>query len=224
VHHFALLIGYGAAAVNPYLALESVAEMVRDGLLGELSEREAFRRYLKAASKGVLKVMSKMGISTVASYTGPRSSRRSGSIGDWRTGTSMARRAGWAASGWQSWPRRWPGAIVTRTRGPGPARERLELEVGGEYKWRRGGEYHLFNPETVFKLQHATRAKRFDIFREYSASSTSSPSSWRPCAACCGYAPATLRCGHRSPRGGGAGRGHRAALCDRRHVVRVDLR
>ena len=70
VHHFALLIGYGAAAVNPYLALESVAEMVRDGLLGEASEREAFRKYLKAASKGVLKVMSKMGISTVASYTG----------------------------------------------------------------------------------------------------------------------------------------------------------
>ena len=70
VHHFALLIGYGAAAVNPYLALESIAEMVRDGLLGEASEREAFRNYLKAASKGVLKVMSKMGISTVASYTG----------------------------------------------------------------------------------------------------------------------------------------------------------
>ena len=168
VHHFALLIGYGAAAVNPYLALESVAEMVRDGLLGELSEREAFRRYLKAASKGVLKVMSKMGISTVASYTGAQvfeaigldrgladryfhgTPSRLGGIGLAELAEEVARRHRYAYEG--------PGA------GPGE----LELEVGGEYKWRRGGEYHLFNPETVFKLQHATRAKRFDIFREYS--------------------------------------------------------
>jgi glutamate synthase (NADPH/NADH) large chain len=168
VHHFALLIGYGAAAVNPYLALESVAEMVRDGLLGELSEREAFRRYLKAASKGVLKVMSKMGISTVASYTGAQvfeaigldrgladryfhgTPSRLGGIGLAELAEEVARRHRYAYEG--------PGA------GPGE----LELEVGGEYKWRRGGEYHLFNPKTVFKLQHATRAKRFDIFREYS--------------------------------------------------------
>jgi len=168
VHHFALLIGYGAAAVNPYLALESVAEMVRDGLLGEVSEREAFRRYLKAASKGVLKVMSKMGISTVASYTGAQvfeaigldrglvdryfhgTPSRLGGIGLAELAEEVARRHRYAYEG--------PGA------GPGE----LELEVGGEYKWRRGGEYHLFNPKTVFKLQHATRAKRFDIFREYS--------------------------------------------------------
>ena len=168
VHHFALLIGYGAAAVNPYLALESVAEMVRDGLLGEASEREAFRTYLKAASKGVLKVMSKMGISTVASYTGAQvfeaigldrgladryfhgTPSRLGGIGLAELAEEVARRHRYAYEG--------PGA------GPGE----LELEVGGEYKWRRGGEYHLFNPETVFKLQHATRAKRFDIFREYS--------------------------------------------------------
>ena len=168
VHHFALLIGYGAAAVNPYLALESVAEMVRDGLLGEASEREAFRKYLKAASKGVLKVMSKMGISTVASYTGAQvfeaigldrgladryfhgTPSRLGGIGLAELAEEVARRHRYAYEG--------PGA------GPGE----LELEVGGEYKWRRGGEYHLFNPETVFKLQHATRAKRFDIFREYS--------------------------------------------------------
>jgi glutamate synthase (NADPH/NADH) large chain len=168
VHHFALLIGYGAAAVNPYLALESVAEMVRDGLLGEVSEREAFRRYLKAASKGVLKVMSKMGISTVASYTGAQvfeaigldrelvdryfhgTPSRLGGIGLAELAEEVARRHRYAYQGPEA--------------GPGE----LELEVGGEYRWRRGGEYHLFNPKTVFKLQHATRAKRFDVFREYS--------------------------------------------------------
>ena len=168
VHHFALLIGYGAAAVNPYLALESVAEMVRDGLLGEASEREAFRKYLKAASKGVLKVMSKMGISTVASYTGAQvfeaigldralvdryfgsTPSRLGGIGLAELAEEVARRHRYAYEG--------PGAV------PGE----LEIEVGGEYKWRRDGEYHLFNPKTVFKLQHATRSKRFDIFKEYS--------------------------------------------------------
>jgi glutamate synthase (NADPH/NADH) large chain len=168
VHHFALLIGYGAAAVNPYLALESVAEMVRDGLLGEVSEREAFRKYLKAASKGVLKVMSKMGISTVASYTGAQvfeaigldrglvdryfgsTPSRLGGIGLAELAEEVARRHRYAYKG----PQAGPGA--------------LETDVGGEYKWRREGEYHLFNPKTVFKLQHATRAKRFDIFKEYS--------------------------------------------------------
>jgi len=168
VHHFALLIGYGAAAVNPYLALESVAEMTRDGLLGEVTEREAFRNYLKAASKGVLKVMSKMGISTVASYTGAQvfeaigldhelveryfggTPSRLGGIGLSELAEEVARRHEYAYQG--------------RVAGPGE----LEIEVGGEYKWRRSGEYHLFNPKTVFKLQHATRAKRFDVFKEYS--------------------------------------------------------
>jgi glutamate synthase (NADPH/NADH) large chain len=167
VHHFALLIGYGAAAVNPYLALESIAEMVRDGLLGELSEREAFRRYLKAASKGVLKVMSKMGISTVASYTGAQvfeaigldraltdryfgaTPSRLGGIGLAELAEEVARRHRYAYEG----PEASPG--------------QLEIEVGGEYQWRRGGEYHLFNPRTVFKLQHATRAKSFEVFKEY---------------------------------------------------------
>ena len=168
VHHFALLIGYGAAAVNPYLAIDSVGEMVRDGLLGELSERRAVRQYLKAASKGVLKVMSKMGISTVASYTGAQvfeaigldralvdryfggTPSRLGGIGLDDLAEEVARRHRYAYEGPEA--------------GPGE----LEISVGGEYKWRREGEYHLFNPKTVFKLQHATRAKRFDIFKEYS--------------------------------------------------------
>jgi len=167
VHHFALLIGYGAAAVNPYLALDSVGEMARDGGLGEISERRATRQYLRAASKGVLKVMSKMGISTVASYTGAQvfeaigldrdlvdryfggTPSRLGGIGLAELAEEVARRHRYAFEGPQA--------------GPGE----LEIEAGGEYKWRRDGEYHLFNPKTVFKLQHATRAKRYDIFKEY---------------------------------------------------------
>jgi glutamate synthase (NADPH/NADH) large chain len=168
VHHFALLIGYGAAAVNPYLALESVAEMVRDGLLGELTEREAFRKYLKAASKGVLKVMSKMGISTVASYTGAQVFEAIGldrGLVDRYFGSTPSRLGGIGLDELaEEVARRHSYAYEAPQASPG----QLEIEGGGEYKWRRDGEYHLFNPKTVFKLQHATRARRFDIFREYS--------------------------------------------------------
>ena len=167
VHHFALLIGYGAAAVNPYLALESIAEMVRDGLLGEMTEREALRHYLKAASKGVLKVMSKMGISTVASYTGAQVFEAIGLEGglvDRYFGATPSRLGGIGArrAGRGGGP---PPPLRLRGRRACPGE--LEIEVGGEYQWRRGGEYHLFNPRTVFKLQHATRAKRYDVFKEY---------------------------------------------------------
>ena len=167
VHHFALLIGYGAAAVNPYLALDSVGEMVRDGLLGEVSERKAVRQYLKAASKGVLKVMSKMGISTVASYTGAQVFEAIGldrDLVDRHFGGTPSRLGGVRlAELAEEVARRHRYAYEGPEAGPGE----LEIEVGGEYKWRRDGEYHLFNPKTVFKLQHATRAKRFDVFREY---------------------------------------------------------
>jgi len=168
VHHFSLLIGYGAAAVNPYLALDSIAEMVRDGLLGELTEREAVRKYLKAASKGVLKVMSKMGISTVASYTGAQVFEAIGldrKLVDHYFGATPSRLGGIRLAELAE-------EVARRHRyayGWSPASSgELEIEVGGEYKWRREGEYHLFNPRTVFKLQHATRAKRYDIFKEYS--------------------------------------------------------
>ena len=224
VHHFALLIGYGAAAVNPYLALESVAEMVRDGLLGEASEREAFRHYLKAASKGVLKVMSKMGISTVASYTGAQVFEAIGldrDLVDRYFGATPSRLGGVGLAELAE-------EVIRRHRyayeGPPPGPGSLEIEVGGEYKWRRDGEYHLFNPKTVFKLQHATRAKRFDIFREYSRlvdeQSEQLATLPRPAA------PSRRRRGSTPagpPRRGGARPDDRDALRDRRHVVRVDL-
>ena len=168
VHHLALLIGYGAAAVNPYLALDSIDDMISEGLLEGVSPRQARRNYMKAACKGVLKVMSKMGISTVASYTGAQVFEAIGLDGalidEYFTGTS-SRIGGVGLSVLAA-------EVATRHRQAHEERptERAhrELEVGGEYQWRREGEFHLFNPKTVFKLQHATRSKRYEIFKEYS--------------------------------------------------------
>jgi glutamate synthase (NADPH/NADH) large chain len=171
VHHMALLIGYGAGAINPYLAFESIEDMIRENLydLGSLDAHQAIKQYVKAAGKGVLKVMSKMGVSTVASYTGAQifeaiglgadlveeyftgTVSRLGGIGLDEIATEVAARHSVAH------PRR-PSERAHRT-----------LEAGGEYQWRREGEVHLFNPETVFKLQHATRAKRYDIFKQYTS-------------------------------------------------------
>ncbi|MEI8001427.1 MAG: glutamate synthase large subunit [Actinomycetes bacterium] len=170
VHHMALLIGYGAGAVNPYLAFESIEHLIVRGLngLGGMDPRKAVKNYIKASGKGVLKVMSKMGISTKASYCGAQVFEAIGLgrdlVGEYFTGT-VSRLGGIgldeiaaevAVRHQRAYPDR-PDELAHR-----------DLELGGEYQWRREGEYHLFNPETVFKLQHATRAKRFDVFREYS--------------------------------------------------------
>ena len=169
VHHFALLIGYGAAAVNPYLALDTVADLVRSGELAEVSERKAVRNYLKAAAKGVLKVMSKMGISTIASYTGAQVFEAVGLAEDfvdtYFTGTSSKLGGVGLDTIAADVARRHRLAFSER----GEELAHRELEVGGEYQWRREGELHLFNPKTVFKLQHATRAKRREVFREYTS-------------------------------------------------------
>src|SRR5215467_9185328 len=166
-HHIALLIGYGAALVNPYLALESVQDMVRRGVLPKISARKASANLIKALGKGLLKIMSKMGVSTVASYHGAQIFEAIGLgsevIGTCFTGTTS--RLGGAGFGVLA-------TEVTRrhARAFGPASAGLahqRLETGGEYQWRRDGEPHLFNPETVFKLQHATRARRYEIFKEY---------------------------------------------------------
>ncbi|HEX4081319.1 MAG TPA: glutamate synthase large subunit [Acidimicrobiales bacterium] len=167
VHHMALLIGFGAAAVNPYLALESIEDMIAHGQLEGVSPRQAHKNYVKAACKGVLKVMSKMGISTVASYTGAQVFEAVGLdpqvIDEYFTGT--ASRIGGVGLDVLA------AEVATRHRlahlDRPTERAHRELEVGGEYQWRREGEHHLFNPKTVFKLQHATRAKRYEIFKEY---------------------------------------------------------
>jgi glutamate synthase (NADPH/NADH) large chain len=169
VHHMALLCGFGAAAVNPYLAVESVAEMANRGELGSVSPHLAVHNYIKAAGKGVLKVMSKMGISTIASYTGAQVFEAVGleqaMVDRYFTGvTSHLGGAGLDVIA-EEVARRHARAFSDRN----AELAHREIEVGGEYQWRREGEIHLFNPKTVFKLQHATRAKRYEIFKEYTS-------------------------------------------------------
>ncbi|HYN92766.1 MAG TPA: glutamate synthase large subunit, partial [Pilimelia sp.] len=169
VHHVAVLIGYGAAAVNPYLAFESVEDLIATGVLPTLDPAKAVRNFLKALGKGVLKIMSKMGISTVSSYCGAQVFEAVGLdrrlIDRYFAGTSGAiGGAGLAEIHAEV------AARHARAYPANPAeRAHRKLDVGGEYQWRREGELHLFNPETVFLLQHATRSRQYDVFRQYTA-------------------------------------------------------
>lgn len=168
VHHIALLIGYGAAAVNPYLAMESVEDLVRDGVfLGDIAPEQAIRNLIKALGKGVLKVMSKMGISTVASYRGAQVFEAVGLAADfvaeYFTGTTSKLGGIGLDVVAEEVARRHAKAYPPT--GIAPSHRRLE--IGGEYQWRREGEPHLFDPETVFRLQHSTRTRRYDIFKKY---------------------------------------------------------
>jgi len=172
VHHVALLLGYGASAVCPYVAFEAVDGMIAEGLNGlsrDLDPDRARRNYVKACDKGILKVMSKMGISTVASYTGAQIFEAIGLGADvvdaCFTGTvSRLGGVGFDVLATEV-------AVRHALAFPDNPEERAHrtLEVGGEYQWRREGEYHLFNPETVFRLQHATREGRYDVFKQYTA-------------------------------------------------------
>ena len=164
-HHMALLVGYGAAVINPYLAFETIEELLLDGELQDIDLRQAVRHYIKACTKGVLKVMSKMGISTLQSYRGAQIFEAVGldqAFVD-RYFTSTASRVG--GIGIETVAEE----VVRRHALAFPQRGRQddELDSGGEYQWRRDGEYHLFNPETVFKLQHASRSGQYDVYREY---------------------------------------------------------
>ena len=169
VHHVALLVGFGAAAINPYLAMESAEDLVRQGVITGITPEKAVANLIKSLGKGVLKVMSKMGISTIASYTGAQvfeaiglsrevvdeyfvgvTSKLGGISIDMIAQETIARHH-------IAYP---PGGEI-----PGTKR----LPIGGEYQWRREGEPHLFDPETVFALQHATRNKRYDIFKRYTS-------------------------------------------------------
>ncbi|MRH86263.1 glutamate synthase large subunit [Nocardia sp. SYP-A9097] len=175
VHHMALLVGFGAAAINPYMAFESIEDMLERGQLvmpgstGDHAEdfKKAVYNYNKAAGKGVLKVMSKMGISTIASYRGAQLFQVVGLaqelVDEYFTGLrspldgiTLDDIAGEVAT------RHRVAFLENRNE-----RAHRELEVGGEYQWRREGEYHLFNPDSVFKLQHATRSGQYKVFKEY---------------------------------------------------------
>ncbi|MEU6948869.1 glutamate synthase large subunit [Streptomyces sp. NPDC046316] len=168
VHHVALLIGYGAAAVNPYLAMESVEDLVRAGTFIEgLEPEQAIRNLIYALGKGVLKVMSKMGISTVASYRGAQVFEAVGLdtafVEKYFNGT--ATKIGGA--GLDVVAKEVAARHAKAYPASGVPSAHRALEIGGEYQWRREGEPHLFDPETVFRLQHATRNKRYDIFKKY---------------------------------------------------------
>ncbi|AZG46937.1 glutamate synthase large subunit [Gordonia insulae] len=167
VHHVAALVGFGAAAVNPYMAFESIEDMVERGALGGIDFPTARKNYIKAAGKGVLKVMSKMGISTVASYTGAQLFQVIGlsqdTVDEFFTGLNSQLDGIGLAEIAADVARRHALAFSERP----TERAHRELEIGGEYQWRREGEYHLFNPDTVFKLQHSTRTGQYKVFKEY---------------------------------------------------------
>ncbi len=167
VHHVALLIGYGAAAVNPYLAMETVEDLAVRGYLPGVEPETAVHNLIHALGKGVLKVMSKMGISTIASYRGAQVFEAIGLshalVERYFTGTTSRLdgigldviAAEVAARHADAYPP------------SGNRQPHQHLAVGGEYQWRRGGEEHLFDPETVFRLQHSTRTGRYDVFEQY---------------------------------------------------------
>jgi glutamate synthase (NADPH/NADH) large chain len=167
VHHIALLIGYGVAAVNPYLAMATVEELAAQGKIGEVTPKQATRNLIKALGKGVRKTMSKMGVSTVASYTGAQIFEAIGLgeevIDTCFTGTTS--RLGGVGFDTLAEEVRQRHAKAYPRDAMRPSHR--ELETGADYQWRREGEPHLFNPHTVFKLQHSTRSGKYGVFKEY---------------------------------------------------------
>ena len=169
VHHMALLVGFGAGAINPYLAFETIEDIISNDmyLLGNMEPYQAVKNYIKASGKGVLKVMSKMGVSTVASYTGAQIFEAIGLatdlVDEFFTGT-VSRLGG---IGLEEIAREVASRHATAHPKRPDLRAHRRIELGGEYQWRREGEYHLFNPDTVYRLQHSTRAGRYDLFKQY---------------------------------------------------------
>lgn len=166
VHHFAMLVGYGAVAINPYLAFDTIREMIDQGLLTETNYREAAQKYRKAVVKGIVKVISKMGISTIQSYCGAQIYEAVGLstnlVSQYFTGTpSRIEGAGIQVIAHEAALRHaqaFPKRIVARD----------GLEAGGKYQWREDGEHHLFIPESIYYLQQASRTNDYDLFKKYS--------------------------------------------------------
>ena len=167
IHHFSLLIGYGCGAINPYLAFESLDDLIRQGLLTGMDHKTACKNYLKAAMKGVVKVISKMGISTIQSYWGAQIFEAIG-----LKQSFIDRYFTWT-------PSRIEGVgidviaqeVLARHQRAFPDRpvNGHTIESGGQYQWREDGEFHLFNPQTIHKLQAAARTGSYKLFKEYSA-------------------------------------------------------
>jgi len=164
VHHFALLIGYGCSAINPYLAYETIDDLIKQGLLLKTDHQTAQKKFIKAAIKGVVKTMAKMGISTVQSYRGAQIFEAVGLNSE-------------VVDKYFTWtPSRIQGVGLDVIAEEARARHHHafpkrqvngELEAGGQYQWRDGGEQHLFNPQTIHKLQTACRTNNEKVYREY---------------------------------------------------------
>jgi glutamate synthase (NADPH) large chain len=163
--HFCLLIGYGAGAVNPYLAFATMAGMIRDGRLRDIDQETAVHNFIKAVGKSITKVASKMGISTTQSYRGAQIFEAIGVAQD-------------VIDKYFSWtPSRVGGVGLEAIARETAARHSYafkadptldgELDVGGQYQWRRRGEYHMYNPNTIAKLQHSVRSGNFRMFKDY---------------------------------------------------------
>ncbi len=164
----ALLIGYGVSAINPYLAFETIDHMIHEGLLTQIDHKTACKNFVKAASKGVIKVASKMGISTLQSYRGAQVFEalglRQDVIDEYFSWTARASAASALDVIAQEVLLRHNAAFPDR-----PTAERHTLPVGGQYQWRAEGEYHLFNPESIHRLQKSVRTGSFETFKSYSA-------------------------------------------------------
>ncbi|MGM0722742.1 glutamate synthase large subunit [Pseudonocardia alni] len=167
VHHIALLLGYGASAVNPYLAMATVEDLAERGDVPGVDGRTAAKNLVKALGKGVRKTMSKMGVSTVASYTGAQIFEAVGLGSEVIDSAFRGTASRIGGVGFDVLAEE----VLSHHRRAYPADDvrasHRALPVGGEYQWRREGELHLFNPQTVFKLQHSTRAGRYEVFKEY---------------------------------------------------------
>ncbi len=166
VHHFAALISFGATAINPYMVFEALEDMIKQGVILNLEYKQAVKTYIKAAVKGVVKIISKMGISSIQSYCGAQifealgihqrvidkyftwtPSRIGGiDLDVIATEAEMRHRDGYAEM----------------------ATAPTSLETGGEYQWRQDGEYHLFNPKTIHTLQQACQTGNYPLFNEFS--------------------------------------------------------
>ncbi|MET0534548.1 MAG: glutamate synthase large subunit, partial [Steroidobacter sp.] len=166
VHHFALLIGYGVSAINPYVAFETIDGMIRDDRLTNIDHKTACKNFVKAGTKGVIKVMAKMGISAIQSYRGAQVFEavglRQDVIDEYFTWT--ASRVGGIGMDVIAQE------VLVRHRAAFPERpsNNHTLPVGGQYQWRSDGEYHLFNPESIHRLQKSVRNDNFNQFKEYS--------------------------------------------------------
>jgi len=167
VHHVALLVGYGAAAVNPYLAMESVEELVHSGVVDGVTPAHAVRNLIRGLGKGMLKVMSKMGISTAGSYRGAQVFQALGLSEELVDTYFTATPSPLGGVGLEVIAAEVAARHATAYPPSGISSAHRNLQVGGEYQWRREGEPHLFDPETVFRLQHSTRTRNYQVFRDY---------------------------------------------------------